>query len=262
MAGQRWTKDETKRALYLYFQLPFGQIHSGNPEIVKLAAQVGRTPSSIAMKLANFASLDPKITDSGRKGLAGASALDREVWQEFHCDWTKLIAEAASLAGDLDPDDSPTASVKEDRTAFVFQPYHGASTATVTIEHRIGQNFFRRAVLANYDVCCAITGIADARLLNASHIVPWSVDAVNRHNPANGFCFSVTFDRAFDRGLITVLPSRRLKVAQCLIRHDNKETREFFKPYESSPIRSATRFEPEERFLEWHNANCFLDTIA
>ena len=74
---KRWSEEETVLALYLYFQLPFGKLHSGNPEIQELAAALGRTNSSVAMKLCNFASLDPKITDSGRKGLDGASKLDR-----------------------------------------------------------------------------------------------------------------------------------------------------------------------------------------
>ena len=77
--GSRWTEDETKLALFLYFQLPFGKLHSGTQEIVQLAAAIGRTPSSVAMKLSNFASLDPKITESGRKGLDGASKLDRQM---------------------------------------------------------------------------------------------------------------------------------------------------------------------------------------
>lgn len=78
--GRRWTEDETKRALDLYGRVAFGQMDSGNPDIVALAKAMGRTPSSVAMKLANFASLDPKITRTGRKGLTGATALDRRVW--------------------------------------------------------------------------------------------------------------------------------------------------------------------------------------
>ena len=38
----------------------------------------------MAMKLCNFASLDPALKLRGIKGLPGASALDREVWKEFH----------------------------------------------------------------------------------------------------------------------------------------------------------------------------------
>jgi putative restriction endonuclease len=72
--GRRWTEEETKLALYLYFQLPFGQLHARNPEIQKLAQILNRPSNSVAMQLCNFASLDPKITSSGRKGLKGASA--------------------------------------------------------------------------------------------------------------------------------------------------------------------------------------------
>ena len=80
---KRWSEEETVLALYLYFQLPFGKLHSGNPEIQQLAAALGRSNSSVAMKLCNFASLDPKITESGRRGLAGASQLDRATYAEF-----------------------------------------------------------------------------------------------------------------------------------------------------------------------------------
>ena len=71
------------------------------------------------------------------------------------------------------------------------------------MNQRVGQDFFRRAVLANYEETCCITGIADPRLLTASHIKPWGKDSDNRHNPANGLLLSATLDRAFDRGLIS-----------------------------------------------------------
>jgi len=256
MAINRWTEAETKRALYLYFQLPFGQIHSGNPEIIALAAAVGRTPSSIAMKLANFASLDPKITDTGRKGLDGATALDRQIWKEFNSDWTRLILDADALETSGDG----MGSVVQDRVAtFAYEPFVGPTTTMATVEQRIGQNFFRRAVLANYENSCCLTGIADVRLLNASHIVPWSGDEKNRHNPRNGLCLSATFDRAFDRGLMTVDELGRARFATILLRNDSARTRAFFEPYQGQPLRSAERFDPEPAFLLWHNQNCFRD---
>ena len=39
----------------------------------------GRTPSSVALKLVNLASLDPQIVASGRSGMGNASALDRQI---------------------------------------------------------------------------------------------------------------------------------------------------------------------------------------
>jgi hypothetical protein len=80
--NRRWTADETRNVLKLYDQIPFGQFHQHNPKIISIAKQIDRTPSSVAMKLCNFASLDPKITQTGRKGLAKSTILDRKIWAE------------------------------------------------------------------------------------------------------------------------------------------------------------------------------------
>ena len=250
---KRWTEEETKLAIFLYFQLPFGQLHSGNPEIQKLASIIGRTNSSVAMKLCNFASLDPKITESGRKGLQGASAQDRSVWIQFSGNWTAQIEEAERVwaASNVDVSDA-SPRLRETAMPFTFEPYDGPSTAEATIERRIGQNFFRRAVLANFDNTCCITGIAEPSLLNASHIMPWGVDVKNRHNPANGLCLSATFDRAFDRGLIAVDGSFKVLISKSLLFHTSLETRDFFSPFDGATIRPPKRFDPDENFLEWH----------
>jgi hypothetical protein len=42
-------EEETILALYLYFQLSFGKLHSGNPEIQQLAAALGRLNNSAAL---------------------------------------------------------------------------------------------------------------------------------------------------------------------------------------------------------------------
>lgn len=254
MAVNRWSEVETKRALYLYFQLPFGQLHSANPEIIELANAIGRTPSSVAMKLANFASLDPKITETGRKGLAGASNLDRRIWAEFNHDWTRLILDAEALAS---TSVGTSNAVKEMAETFVHEPFVGPTSVTATVEQRIGQRFFRRAVLANYDSKCCLTGISEPRLLNASHIMPWSVDRDNRHNPRNGLCLSATFDRAFDRGLMGIDEAGRARFSPALLASKDAETRSHFQPFEGQILREAARFEPDPTFLRWHHQNCF-----
>ena len=55
----KWTREHRLIALNLYCKLPFGKLHKDNPIIKEVAAKMGRTPSSLAMKLCNFASLDP-----------------------------------------------------------------------------------------------------------------------------------------------------------------------------------------------------------
>jgi hypothetical protein len=74
-AGQRWTRDELLVALNLYHKLTFGQLHARNPAIIALAEKLGRGANSVAMKLCNFASLDPALALRGIKGLEGASML-------------------------------------------------------------------------------------------------------------------------------------------------------------------------------------------
>ena len=110
MANARWSKDELKLAFHLYCQLPFGKLHQRNPEIVELARLLGRTPGSVAMKLVNFASLDPTITRSGRSGLNNASKLDREVCRRgsggLHGRDANHSGSAASQAGLLPSGDS------------------------------------------------------------------------------------------------------------------------------------------------------------
>ncbi len=259
---KRWSEEETVLALYLYFQLPFGKLHSGNPEIRQLATALGRSSSSVAMKLCNFASLDPKITESGRKGLAGASELDRATYAEFGKNWSGLVAHAESMWATRVECGEPAFThdrLNESRSEFRFEPYQGASTTQAFIQQRVGQDFFRRAVLANYEETCCITGIANPRLLIASHIKPWGKDTENRHNPSNGLLLSATFDRAFDRGLITVDSNRRIQVSRQLRESQSSETRDYFEQFERASLRPAIRFDPNPDFLDWHNNHCFID---
>lgn len=256
--GKRWSEDETKLALYLYFQLPFGQLHSGNPEIQKLASLLDRSNSSVAMKLCNFASLDPKITSSGRKGLQGASAQDKRIWVEFSSDWTSQV-EASEQVWSASVPSSTRSLLKDNVLPFAYEPYEGPSTSEGTIERRVGQGFFRRAVLVNFENRCCITGIAEPSLLNASHIMPWGIDTKNRHNPANGLCLSATFDRAFDRGLINLDQSNRVVVSAALLSHESVQTRAYFGAYCGKPIWPASRFDPDPVFVKWHSQEVFVD---
>lgn len=259
MPQDRWTNEQTVRALFLYFQMPFGRLHQKAPEIIALAKEMGRTPSSIAMKLSNLASLDPKITSTGRKGLQGASAQDRSVFAQFYGDWDGLVSAAEKFVAATFPvpEALGTSALAEARRTF--QQFEGSSETERTVIARRGQSFFRNAVLANYDERCCITGIADYRLLNASHIRPWQDDVENRHNPANGLALSATFDRAFDRGLLTVDQSLNVQISRQLLQSASDRTRAHFMLFQGKPIQRPTRFEPDLAFLVWHNETVFVD---
>jgi hypothetical protein len=71
-----------------------GQFDQRNPVIQDIAEKMGRTPSSVSMKLCNLASLDPALEARGRKGLQGASNLDRAVWHEFQSNQNSMAADS------------------------------------------------------------------------------------------------------------------------------------------------------------------------
>jgi len=255
MATTRWTKEQLKLAFHLYCQLPFGKLHSRNPEIIQLAKLIGRTPGAVAMKLVNFASLDPAITSTGRTGLGNAGSLDREVWAEFHADWEKLAVECEMLRRNLD-----RATPPEDEADELLLPedYSGETRRVIT-EQRIKQNFFRRAVLSSYRGRCCMSGLSEPRLLVASHIVPWSKDKANRLNPSNGLCLSAIHDRAFDKGLITLTDDFKIVVSKELKRKKEPFVTEVLLPLDGRTIEPPERFAPQAEFIAWHRKELFVD---
>ena len=247
-----WRREELVAAFRLYCLLPFGRLHQRNPDVVALAKVLDRTPSSVAMKLVNLASLDPAITGTGRKGLGNASEGDRRIWEEFHSDWGGLEEESDEVFHRLGlPEavgDAPT-----DLT-----PPVGETTVEAVVRVRRGQEFFRRAVLASYGGRCCISELGEPSLLLASHIVPWASDVQNRLNPSNGLCLSALHDRAFDLGFISVGVDYRLKVSPLLRKQgDNALAREWLLGLEGAAIRLPERFLPDRKFLAWHLQNIF-----
>jgi putative restriction endonuclease len=75
--------------------------------------------------------------------------------------------------------------------------------AKAEINVRIGQSKFRKNVLRNFANKCALSGISDASLLTASHIIPWSDRKDFRGDISNGICLYVEYDAFFDKGFIS-----------------------------------------------------------
>jgi putative restriction endonuclease len=209
---RRWIRDELLLVLHLYARIPFGQQHARNPQVIELAGVLGRTSSSVAMKLNNFTSLDPAEAARGVKGLEGASARDAEVWVEFVTNHAAVAAEsedhwrARVERRVLDPRDARGGPIDENRR----------TETTAERRVRLGQDFFRRVVLANFNDRCALTGITHPALLNASHIAPWATDEAHRLDPANGIALNRLHDAAFDQRLITFDEEHRLVVGRAV----------------------------------------------
>ena len=247
-----WTRKQLLVAFDLYCRLPFGRLHSRNPQIVEVADAIGRTPSALAMKLVNIASLDPAITSTGRRGLNRASSNDRAMWEEMQSDWERFAVECQAAVEVLmsaaesnmgDDDENAIFPLGEDRLA--------------TTKVRAGQEFFRSAVLSAYKSQCCITGLSIPTLLVASHIVPWRVDQQNRANPRNGQLLSALHDKAFDAGLLTISREMTVQVSGEHMQGTDRYFLESIGRYDGQGINLPEKFAPHPDFLEYHRGYVF-----
>lgn len=249
---RRWTRQELLVAFGLYCRLPFGRLHHRNPDIMELARAIDRTPSALAMKLTNIASLDPAITGSKRTGLRNVSAADRAMWEEMQTDWARFAIETHRALEAVQPAPPSTDGASDDIDVFPA----GEDRAVITTA-RIGQDFFRTTVRSAYDYRCCITGLSIPSLLVASHIVPWRDDAANRVNPRNGLLLSALHDKAFDRGVLTIADNMTVRVSPKYTESADSYFISAIARYEGSPIHLPEKFAPDRRFLSYHRQHVF-----
>lgn len=238
-----WSRNELILAVNLYCKTPFGRIHRGNPDIIKLAGLIGRSPGSVAWKMCNFASIDPSLD---RKGASHVAKLDVEVWNEFFNNWEDLAFESQNLLAKFENKDVETLVQEEDGDATFPEGKDSART----VKTRVNQSFFRRMILTSYNEVCCITGISNVELLVASHIMPWASDEKNRLNPMNGLCLNALHDRAFDKGLISIDERYNVIVSK-------KVKHKLILEYDKKPITLPKRFIPAQQFLDFHRNNIF-----
>ena len=95
MKNPDWNREELILALDLYFKMDYGQMHGRNPDIIQLSNDLRslklhlnipdkdkfRSPSSVALKLANLKRSDQNF--KGR-GMRDGGKLEKEIWNEFH----------------------------------------------------------------------------------------------------------------------------------------------------------------------------------
>lgn len=243
-------------AFALYCRLPFGRLHRRNPEIIRLAGAIGRSPSALAMKLSNIASLDPAIAATGRVGLSGASAKDRELWQEMQGNWPRFALESWKALDAAEADLQADEGVESEAPAAYYDDEPVVSTAV-----RIGQNFFRAAVLSAYNERCCISGLSLPALLVASPIVPWSHDRHHRVNPQNGLALSALHGKAFDLGLITVDDDMTVRVSEKRPAKADSFFLDSIESYHGTPIFLPEKFSPNpnREFLAYHRRHIFQE---
>jgi putative restriction endonuclease len=247
-----WSRDELLLVFRLYCNTPFGRLHRNNPDIIRIAQLIDRTPSAVAMKAVNFASLDPIHQERGVVGLSNASADDTRLWRDFQ----ENPEEIAAIAERVYAEAGKRLTMSKDNDISIPD---GPSETTRFIRTRRVQSFFRMAVLVSYGSRCALSGIALPELLNASHIIPWKINKERRADPTNGLALNVLFDRAFDRGLITFDEKCRTVLSGRLRRDDATPfQKEVFLRFEGQPLRSPTRFAPDPAAMRYHREHIFF----
>lgn len=120
------------------------------------------------------------------------------------------------------------------------------------IAARRGQGRFRQGV-SRLEPACRFTGVRTPELLVASHIRPWHRCHTNeeRLDPFNGLMLTPTFDRLFDRGLISFSSESRLLTSSHLRRDDIR--RVHLDPETAlAPFRSR-----QQEYLEYHREHVF-----
>ena len=259
-----WTREQRLVAYYLYFKIPFGRFHSANPDVIHFAGKIGRTPSALAQKLSNIASLDPSFIESGRKGFNKVANEDKTLWQEMSQDWNSFAVEMDRALAFYGATNYMVAHVNAalpvppKPVVAVVEPDWSADDRVMQAKVRIGQSMFRMGVLNAYDARCCISGLSIPQLLVASHIVPWSVEKSFRRNPANGLCLSTLHDKAFDRGMLCLNDDYTVRIADRFRHLDDPFWQSAVVAFEGHCIRMPNKFWPDRDCLAYHREFVFL----
>lgn len=254
MVRNLWTRNELILTFNLYLKLPFGKMHSRNPEVIHLANIIERTPSSVAIRLTNFAHIDPFHQQRGIKGMSGGKQQVEPIWNEFINNKELLIYESERILAEKEDE---TIETKFAEILSGTENLRG-ETKIREVKTRVNQNVFRQIVVANYSGKCAITGIDIPDLLVVSHIIPWSKNEEERLNPENGICLSALYDKAFDKGYIGISEDFKVLVSSALKRRQEQDYyKKYFEHLSGSKITLPQKYHPRKDFLKYHLESIF-----
>jgi len=244
-----WTREELILAFNLYLKLPFGKMHKGNSDVIKLASLLGRrTPDSVAMRLVNFANVDPYHQKRGIKGMDGGRKQVEPIWNEFIKNQEDLVFESERILAGYQ---HQTLEELHPEITFDWQNLQGEVRERL-VKTRINQSVFRQMILKTYKNQCAVSGINFPELLVAGHIIPWAENDKERLNPENGICLSNLYDRAYERSLICIDTDFKLLISKRLKEEATKEFyRQYFGRFEGHKIMLPAEYRPKREFLEY-----------
>lgn len=144
---------------------------------------------------------------------------------------------------------------EEQQTKAIANSDANEKRKTNLINARIGQGEYRKKLL---DECfiCPFTLVNDERLLIASHIKPWAKsNEKEKIDPKNGFIFTPTFDKLFDKGFITFDENKTLIVSPWLSPMNQKR----LGIYTGKNIEQLPLDDKRKIYLIYHRENIFKE---
>lgn len=258
--SNNWSEEETTLALYEYCRKPFGQFNATKQFVIDLGHLIGRSPAAIVRKIGNLASFDPVMKARGVGGLPHTAKMDQIIWNKYYGHWDQLAYDAQIIISKLKHKSFEQSVEEEIDIKYLPQ----GKERVQAVKRRINQDFFRKAVLSSYENCCCISGICNSKLVEASHIVDWSIDENNRTNPQNGLCLNPFFHKAYDDNLIGISPDFEIIISDRLfdseLRISNKlnslesfeVTKKYIMSFHHQRIIMPRRFLPDRNFLAEH----------
>lgn len=247
---RNWNQDELTLALSLYAITPYSRISGSNPQIIKLAKTLGRSPGAVSYKLANFASLDKRTKEANKKGFSNGSKLDKLVWDKYTDNEGSLILPSL-LTDSCQVMHSQKLSSEylgiEDLSIKV--PSESERIAKVRV--RVNQSYFRQSVLANFNEVCVISGCRLTGLLEAAHILPWAEFEENRFELSNGLALNSLLHKLYDKNLLGISDSGEITVSKVVFKNNNIGLfNDFFLEINGSKINfEKARTQPNREFL-------------
>ena len=246
--SEYWSRRELLTIFNLYLKLPLDNFEPDNQEIKYLASLIGKSSSSVAMRLNNFAYIDTYNQQHGIVGLEEGAEQIRLIWTEFTANQEDLIYESERILADYQ-----NKTIEQIYPDIDFRiPNLKGEVKIRSVKTRVNQNVFRKMILKTYSNQCAISGINIPELLIAGHILPWFEDEHERLNPENGICLSHLYDRAYEKGLICIDTDYKILVSKRLKAHSTKEFyQDFFGRFEHKFIQVPKTYQPKKEFLEY-----------
>lgn len=104
--GKPWSEPEFLIVLHYYLKHHDEPKHEGTPFVKDLSRILGRTVSSILMRMENFASIDPAVQEA-RKGLIHINDLGRRLFEKWRADPDALGMTAGVLIRQAEQRDVP-----------------------------------------------------------------------------------------------------------------------------------------------------------